>query len=107
MNENSQQNSSFYCTSKILNNLNVETFLHNLQKKFVILPINEAANNFSFICKKFYILKNLNEIELKGTSSPACKCTSTTKDEITYENNSFSNNFGLYLEEKHKSLPII
>ena len=107
MNENSQQNSSFYCTSKILNNLNVETFLHNLQKQFVIVPISEAADNFSFICKKFYILKNLNEIELKGTSSPACKRTSTTKDEITYENNSFSNNFGLYLEEKHKSLPII
>ena len=46
-------------------------------------------------------------MKLKGTSSPACKRTSTTKDEITYENNSFSNNFGLFLEEKHKSLPII
>ena len=37
---------------KILNNENVKTFIHNFQKRFAIVPIEKAANNFSFICKK-------------------------------------------------------
>ena len=39
-------------TSKILNNENVKTFIHNFQKRFIIVPIEKEANNFSFMGKK-------------------------------------------------------
>ena len=35
-----------------------------------MVPIDQAGSNFSFICKKFYISKILNEIGLNGTLSP-------------------------------------
>ena len=35
-----------------------------------MVPIDQAGSNFSFICKKFYISKVLNEIGLNGTLSP-------------------------------------
>ena len=36
----------------------------------VIVPIEKAATSFSFICKKFYISKILNKIELNVTLNP-------------------------------------
>ena len=73
----------------------------------VLIFQNKAANNFSFICKKFYIAKILNEIGLNGTESLTYKISDKTKDEIIDDNISFSNTFGLSPSENDKSLPIM
>ena len=46
------KNSYFHITSKILNSENVKTFIHNFQKRFIIVPIEKEASNFSFMGKK-------------------------------------------------------
>ena len=55
------------------------------------MPIDKAANNFLIICKKYFISKILNEIELNGTLNPQYEFSSKSKDEIIQENISFSN----------------
>ena len=45
----------------------------------VIVPIDKAASNFSFICKKFCISKILNEIGLYGTLNPTYRFSSKKK----------------------------
>ena len=50
---NLRKNNYFYKTSKILNNENVKTFLHNFQKQFVIVPIDKAATTFLLFVKNF------------------------------------------------------
>ena len=36
--------------------------LHRLQKNLIIVPVDKAANNFSFICKKFYVKVLVDEL---------------------------------------------
>ena len=88
--KNLKRNSSFHKIFKILNNKNVKTFLHNFQKQIIFVSIHKAATNFSFINKKTYVSKILNEIRLNGTPNPRSEFSSKTKDEIIYENSSFN-----------------
>ena len=44
------------------NNKAIEITLNELQKIFVIAPVDKASNNFSFICKKFYLKVLLEEL---------------------------------------------
>ena len=36
----------------------VLVYLQDLQKKFVIVTVDKALNNFAFICKRFNFLRN-------------------------------------------------
>ena len=38
-------------------------YLATLHRKYVVVLIYKAGNNFAFICKKFYISKILYEVE--------------------------------------------
>ena len=44
------------------NNKAIEITLNELQKIFVIAPVDKASNNFSSICKKFYLKVLLEEL---------------------------------------------
>ena len=86
----------------------VEEYLNCLQKKFVIVTIDKAANNFAFICKRFYITRLLQEVGLgddggNATYSRVMKATL----EIVNENKQFCKNYGLDLTEKEECLPIM
>ena len=74
------EKSWLYKKSKILNNENAEIFLHNFQKKFVIVPIDKVAKNFPLICKKFCIAKILNEIGLNNTWNPSNEFSRRSKE---------------------------
>ena len=51
----------------ILKKTNVKKSLDELQKDFVITPIDKASNNVSIICKKFYIDTLKNEVQNSNT----------------------------------------
>ena len=42
-------------SNKILDDDEVKTFLTDFHQKFVITPTDKAGNNFSIVCKNFYI----------------------------------------------------
>ena len=39
-------------------------YLNELHEKYVLVPIDRAANNIAIICKKYYINVILKEIEI-------------------------------------------
>ena len=45
----------------------VVDYLNQIHSKFVLVPIDKAANNIAIICKRFYIEKLLHEIGLLNT----------------------------------------
>ena len=44
--------------------LKVISYLNILQEQYVMCPIDKAANNIAFICKKYYIQVLLKELGL-------------------------------------------
>ena len=55
-------------SNKILDDDVVKTILTDFHQKFVITPTDKAGNNFSIVCKKFYIQCLLKELCLSKDS---------------------------------------
>ena len=49
-------------SEKIMDDDDVKSYLNELHEKFVITPTDKAGNNFSVVCKKFYIQCLLKEL---------------------------------------------
>ena len=47
----------------------VISYLNILQEQYVMCPIDKAANNLAFICKKYYFQVLLKELGLLNTTS--------------------------------------
>ena len=61
------KNSMKFNTAKpTLSDPEVLEYLKQLHRRFVIVTIDKAANNFAFICKKFYVARLLQEVGLNG-----------------------------------------
>ena len=94
-------------TNPVLKQPDVVTYLEELHRKYVLVPIDKAANNVAIICKKHYIDVILKEIGVIGEDSdtyvPAHKC----KDEIIFDNIQYSKKVGLDVEERDQSLPLM
>ena len=56
-------------TKPVLKNYSSLSCLENLQKKFVLVPIDKAANNIAFICKSFYMKHILGEVGVSDLPS--------------------------------------
>ena len=69
-------------TKQTLKDTDVLSYLESLQKKYVIVAIDKAANSFAFIWKKFYINKLLSEISDNNTYLH----TEKSKDSVIEEN---------------------
>ena len=89
-------------TKPVLKDPDVKSYLESLHKKYVIVTIDKAANNFAFICKQFYINKLLSEV---SNTSPTYLHIDKDKELIIEENIKMCEKFGLNISEKQKSLP--
>ena len=54
--------------SKVLKNPVYDKHLRDLQRDFVIVPIDKATGNIGFVCKRFYAEVLVNELGLKYSS---------------------------------------
>ena len=82
-------------TKPALNNPEVIAYLEQLHRRFVIVPIDKAANNFAFICKKYYVARILEEVGLNGSTSPTYNTVNISKAEIINKNAEYCNKFDL------------
>ena len=98
----------------VLKDKNVKSNLKELQSKFVLVPIDKAANNVAFICKQFYaavISKELqysniiNNINLKNSTYELLK--SHTKEEIIKSHKTFLAKYKLEINNNMEILPSI
>ena len=94
-------------TKSTLNDPDVMAYLEELRRHFVIVPIDKAANNFSFICKKYYVSRILQEVGLNGSPSTTYNNVDIPKADIINDNANYCNKFDLKLTEKQKALPIM
>ena len=96
-------------TQPILCDPHILGYLAALHRKYAIVPIDKASNNFAFICKKFYISKILSEVGEYNNmqSNSTYSKTNFSKYDIIKNNENYCQKFDLKLTDKDRSLPIM
>jgi len=94
-------------TNPILKQTEVLEYLAELHKKYVLVPIDKAANNVAIICKKYYVDVILNEIDSITSQTDTYSPSHKSKDEIMFDNIQYSKRLGLKVDEKDLELPIM
>ena len=94
-------------TKPVLEDEEVLAALADLHRRFVVVPIDKAANNVALICKRYYIQKLLDEVGVPGNASPTYKLSDEDPDEVIHNNALLCEKFGISLEERLRSLPFM
>ena len=97
----------FNVSKPVLKNDSSVACLEDLQKQFVIVPIDKASNNIAFVCKKFYIKRILDEVGVTDLPSDTYKICNLDIQNIVQNNVQICDKFGLKVEEGYETLPII
>ena len=86
----------------------VVSYLNILQEQYVMCPIDKAANNIAFICKKYYVQVLIKELGLlSATSNTYQQVKDTLHNILQQQNNTLDSVFGLKNSEKFDCLPCI
>ena len=93
----------------MLRDLEVVSYLNILQEQYVTCPIDKAANNIAFICKKYYAQELLKELGLlSATSNTFQQINDTLHNILQQQNNTLDSVFGLKNnDEEFNCLPCI
>ena len=81
--------------------------LETLQQQFVLVPIDKASNNIAFICKEFYIRRILDEVGVTSLPSNTYEICNKNIQNIIENNIQICDKFGLEVEERCETLPIM
>ena len=65
----------------------VISYLNILQEKYVMCPIDKAANNIAFICEKYYVQVLLKELGLLNTTLNTCQQVNDTLHNVLQQQN--------------------
>ncbi len=93
---------SWVRTRKVLQDNDAVTELERLHDKYVMVPIDKAANNVGFVCKKYYIEKILEELEGSTYERPQ-----TTKMDVINRQVESSKEVKCVVPNEYKCLPYI
>ena len=63
------------------------SYLNILQEQYVMCPIDKAANNVAFICKKYYLQGLLKELGLLNTTSNTYQQVNDTLPNVLQQQN--------------------
>ena len=94
-------------TKPVLPDENVIRYLTDLHNKYVIVPIDKAANNIAIVCKRFYLTRLLKEVGAVGNPSETYQLSNINPIDIINDNMELCERYGLKLEERQKTLPIM
>ena len=92
---------------KILKDPEVKKDLEKLHRRFVIVPIDKASNNYAFICKSFYVSKLLDEVGVNGNPNPTYSKTNEKMEDLIDNNVNLCKRFDLNVNPKQHTLPIM
>ena len=83
--------------------------LSDLHSKYVMVPIDKAANNIAFICKRFYALVLLKEVGLMGSNtSTYTQLDQLSPDDIVKQHiTELKHKFNITVEDNMSTLPDI
>ena len=96
-------------SANIIKQQDVAEYLKMLHNKYVLVPIDKAANNIAIICKKYYVEVLLKEIGILAPEhgNETYVKSQRSSAEIIDENAEYSKRLGLSINEKDKTLPIM
>ena len=99
----------FSKVKQVLRDPEVVSYLNILQEQYVMCPIDKAANNIAFICKKYYVKVLIKEIGLlSATSNTYQQVNDTLHNILQQQNNTLDSVFGLKNNDKEfNCLPCI
>ena len=86
----------------------VTTELSRLQENFVILSTDKGSNNYTFVCKKYYVNLLIDELGLHLLpGNPAYDMTNFSASEVLDNQNSVLNSFRIQTNGEELDLPFI
>ena len=91
----------------ILQDTVIKEYLETLHNKYVIVPVDKAANNFAFICKRYYVARLLTEVGIPNGNSQTYERLDTDYHQIINDNIELCKKYGFQVGEKEQCLPII
>ena len=94
-------------TNPVLKQTDVISYLDQLKKEFVFVPIDKAASNVAIICKRYYLQVILKEIRILGDGNKTYCKANREKDEIINENIEYTKRLNFKTTEKEETLPIM
>ena len=93
----------------ILKSSSTSSCLSLLQSKYVMVPIDKAANNIAFVCKRFYATVLMEELGLSAESSSTyTRIHNQTPDDIvSLHQAQLKDKFNIEIDDDMKTLPDI
>ena len=95
----------YHKVNPVLKQTEVIEYLENLHSKFVLVPIDKAANNVSIICKRFYVEVILKEIGILGEGNNTYLKSNLSKEHIIHENVEYAKRLKMDVTDKELDLP--
>ena len=89
----------------VLERADVIEYLKNLHSKFVLVPIDKAANNVSIICKRFYVEVILKEIGILDGGNNTYLTSDLSKEHILHVNVEYAKHLKMDGTDKELDLP--
>ena len=89
----------------VLQQTDVIDYLKTLHSKYVLVPIDKAANNVSIICKRFYVEVILKEIGILGEGNNTYLKSNLSKEHIIHDNVKYAKRLKINVTDKELDLP--
>ena len=96
-----------YKNNHIRWNDSTKDFLNNFQKSYVITTVDKANQNYSIICKEFYIQQLLKEVGYPNNTSPTYEYINDTTENVITNTIISAEQFAIKITDKNKQLPFI
>ena len=100
-----KRSTKYHKVNPVFKRPEVVNYLQTLHSKFVVVPIDKAANNVSIICKRYYVEVILKEIGIIGEGNKTYVPSSVSKEEIIDDNSEYSKKLKADISEKDHCLP--
>tara|TARA_B110001454_G_C12718590_1_gene433685 strand:+ start:2018 stop:3712 length:1695 start_codon:yes stop_codon:yes gene_type:complete len=97
-------------TGEILKRNDIKETLNSLHQKYVICVVDKAANNFSIVCKKFYLIRLAQELGVDTGSfrnETYCRVNQTEEELCAALKDQIEDKFELSIPENYLQLPIL
>ena len=91
----------------ILQDTAIKEYLETIHNKYVIVPVDKAANNFAFICKIYYVARLLVEVGIPIGNCQTYERLDKDYHQIINDNIELCKKYGLQVGEKEQYLPIM
>ena len=96
-----------------LKDMHIKSSLQELQRDYIITPIDKANGNIAFTCKRFYALTLLKELGIEPNNNVSTSDTynmindKTPEDLVKIHESYINKNFNMSLKTDNKCLPSI